>query len=440
MTKRWLLLLPMLLLLTGCIIRSPEELYSLPEQSDEYDNLQTAISAIMTEDMQYSSPVSGTNRQPVQMADLDGDGQNEAVVFLKTGGEMPLKAYVFDRVGRDYQNVFVIEGDGSAFAQVEYAQIDGADGVEIIIGRQLNGQVLQSIGAYSIQNGQLVELMSSSYSELALADIDGNGNRDLFLMRFVSEGHAGVAELYRWIDGDMVREPEQSLSVGVSAVRNIQVGNLTADLPAIFIGGVLADSSIITDVFCFQNGEFTCISSANDLGLHSHTVRGYNVYCSDIDGDGIVELPDVVQLPTVLPEEDAYYAIRWMEYAPKLESKTVKMTTYHHYSGGWYLRIPERLGLDFTISRDNTIAGVSGLVFRLAQEDGPGEELFTIYAFTGSDRNAAAAADGRFQLGAKSDTTYAAMLGDGAERLELTQAELVSMFRFIRVDWNSGET
>lgn len=440
MSKRLLLLFPLLLLLTGCIIRSPEELYALPQQSADYDDLQAAISEIMPDGVQYSSPVSGTNRQPVQMADLDGDGQNEAVVFLKTSGEMPLKAYIFDRIGRSYQNVFVIEGDGSAFAQVEYAQIDGEGGAEIVIGRQLNGQVLQSIGAYSIQNGQLVELMSSSYSEFAIADIDGNGNRDLFLMRFVSEGHAGVAELYRWIDGEMAREPEQSLSVGVSAVRNIQVGNLTTDLPAIFIGGVLGDASIITDVFCIQNGEFTCISSANDLGLHSHSVRGYNVYCSDIDGDGIVELPDVVQLSSGQPEEDAYYAIRWLEYAPQLDSKTVKMTTYHHYSGGWYLRIPERFGLDFTISRDTTIAGVSGLVFRVAQEDGPGEELFTIYAFTGSDRNAAAAADGRFQLGAKSDTTYAAALGDGAERLDLTQAELVSMFRFIRVDWNSGET
>lgn len=436
-----LLLLGLLLGLSGCVIRSPEELYTPPKQSDVYNDLQSAIDGVMGEGAQYSSPLSGTNRQPVQMSDLDGDGQEEAVVFLKTGGELPLKAYVFDRIGRSFRNVFVIEGDGSAFARVEYAQLDGKPGQEIVIGRQLNGQVLQSVGAYSFADGQLTELLNSSYSELAIADVDGDGNRDLFLMRFVSEGRSGIAELYRCAAGETEREPELSLSVGIGSVRNIQVGNLTENIPAVFVAGVLPDASIITDVFCFLNGEFTCISSAGILGLHAQAVRGYNVYASDIDGDGVVELPEVLPLAAAGTEEEAYYLIRWKEYRPEEQTMTVKQTTYHHYSGGWYLRIPERLGTALTVTRSKAVSGIQGLTFGTApQEEQPGEELFTVYAFTGGNRAALASSEGRFQLSARSDTCYAAMLGPGAERFGLTQTELTAMFQFIRVDWNSGET
>ena len=43
-------------------------------------------------------------------------------------------------------------------------------------------------------------------------------------------------------------------------------------------------------------------------------------------------------------------------------------------------------------------------------------------------------------MGSKGETTFAAKLGAGAENIGLTQEELTSMFNFIRVDWDTGET
>ena len=84
------------LLLSGCFVKTVDELYTLPRHSDEYDNLQMAIDEVMAADgCSYSAPVSGSNQQSVQLADLDGDGEEEAIVFARTAGEKPLKAYVF---------------------------------------------------------------------------------------------------------------------------------------------------------------------------------------------------------------------------------------------------------------------------------------------------------------------------------------------------------
>ena len=84
------LMLLLVLVLSGCFIKTVDELYALPKHSDEYNNLQQAIDQLMAQGAAYSAPVSGVNQQSVQLADLDGDGEDEAIVFLKTGGEKPL--------------------------------------------------------------------------------------------------------------------------------------------------------------------------------------------------------------------------------------------------------------------------------------------------------------------------------------------------------------
>lgn len=429
------------LCLSGCFIQSADELYALPKLSDEYADLQNVLSEILTGQAQYSSPVSGSNQQPVQMSDLDGDGQDEAIVFVNTGGARPLKAYILDRREGNYEPICAIEGDGSTFDRVEYAQLDGVGGMEIVVGRQLSNQVLQSIGAYSIVDGQLVELMSANYSEFTIVDLDQNGNEDLFLLRFDAEARTGIAELYRCADGVLEREPEASMSVGVGSVRHITTGSIAEGLSAVFVGSITDESSVLTDIFTFRSDNFTAVSSWNDLRLQSVPVRGYNVYATDIDNDGFVEIPNVVQLPDGDPEntEDDYFVIKWYNYDPS-RGLTLKENTYHNYSSGWFLRLPEKLGTNFIVQRREDSDGSRGLFFcRNNGRDEPGGVIFSLYAFTGSGRNISANQEARFPVGSKGETTFAAKLGDAAQRIGLTQEELTSMFNFIRIDWYTGE-
>ena len=58
----------------------PEELYALPELPERYTALNKQLSAIQESGAEYAAPVSGSNIQPVQMMDLDGDG-----LFISVG-------------------------------------------------------------------------------------------------------------------------------------------------------------------------------------------------------------------------------------------------------------------------------------------------------------------------------------------------------------------
>ena len=145
MGKKWTkLLVPaaMLLLLSGCLFRPPDELYKRPEKSAGYDQLVNAIRDVRTSlesEFGVSSEdaviVSGENTATIQLQDLDGDSLREsAVTFIRVPGvEKSLKIYIFTQVGEDYQVTGIVEGDGAAIYSVDYVDLNGSGQKELVV-------------------------------------------------------------------------------------------------------------------------------------------------------------------------------------------------------------------------------------------------------------------------------------------------------------------
>ena len=224
--KRWVigLMTCFLMFLTGCLSVGSENFYALPQRSEKYRDLQAAVERAMGSGV-YAAPVSGSNRQAIQQADLDGDGREEALVFCRIGTEHPLKVLILKRTEEDYRLVCTIEGDGSAFDSVQYAQIDGAPGQELLLSRRISDQVQQSLTVYKLKDNAPVELMSSSYSAYTLVDMDSDNCTDVFLLGTNPEGPVGFADLYRCRDGVMQKDVEANLSTPVVALFDNATGS-----------------------------------------------------------------------------------------------------------------------------------------------------------------------------------------------------------------------
>lgn len=434
---RALLLGALLALLAGCTVRSVEQLYALPKQSDAYYELQNAMDQAIPAAASYSGPTTGSNQQAVQLADLDGDGQEEALVFTKTGGERPLKIYVFDRAGDSYENVAVLEGEGSAFDAVEYAALDDRPGLELLVGRQLSDQIDQSLMVYSYGDGTMTELVCANYSEFRVVDLDGDEYKDLFVLRMDGEERSGVAELYRYGDGVMVRQQRAALSPGARQVRRIISGYVAQGVPAVFVASAYEADAIVTDIFALVGSEFRNVA-AGESGVGAQTVRSYDAYATDIDEDGVIELPMLVALPSASAEGETFWTIDW--YNLKTEGgRQVKLTTFHNYAASWYLVVPESWRGQLSVSREKSVTGIPAYTFsRWRGYDRQPEEIVTVYAYTGENR--LSRAEGQLILAEKGETLYCASLGESALAGELTQEKLSAMFHFIYQDWNSGET
>ena len=430
-------LLLMALLLSGCDMRTVDQMYAVPRRSAEYHDLQLAIDQAMA-GLEYCAPLSGENRQTVQMADLDGDGNEEYLLFAKGNTEDPLKIFIFSREEDSFALWHTIESRGSGFELVEYADIDGKPGKELVVGRQVSDQVLRYLAVYSFASGEPRQLMAVNYSKFVTADLNQDERTDLMVIAPGESGEGNaVAALYRYLDGTMKRSREARLSERTENIKRIMVSRLYGGTPAVYVASSVAESAIITDVFAVKDGEFTNISLSNESGTSIQTLRNHYVYADDIDGDGALELPCLIDMRPVQNDSRAatLHLIRW--YAMNAEGEEIdKMHTFHNFDSGWYLTLDE-----VWASRISVTEGAGVCTFYVWDEAfEKAEKLLTVYALTGSGREDEASQEERFPLYKTDGVTYAAKLEVAALSYGLTQENLMGSFHLIQMDWMTGET
>lgn len=434
--KRIAPLLLVLLMLTGCYSFNSMELYALPQRSREYRELQTAVETALGSGS-YSAPLAGANRQVIQQADLDGDGLDETLVFCKMEGERPLKVLILRRTEDSYALAWTLEGDGTAFDSVQYAQIDGQPGMELLISRRIGEQVQQFLSVYTLTDGAALELMSSGYTAYTVVDLDGNQRSDIFVLRANSDGPRAYAELWRFQDGELRKDAEASLSTRAEDVKRMLTGDVAPGVPAVFVASAYDESNLITDVFALSGDSFTNISQNAESGQSAQTVRNYYVYSTDIDGDGLIELPNTLPLTAQAgdPASENQYRIIWYNLNPD-GSRTEKMSTYHNYGEGWFLYLPEAWCQELFVTKNRAENGPAGTELSLLGPDGTRSPLVSVYVFNGEQALSMSRADGRFLLTQRGDVCYAALLNEAAG---LEPEELKARFSLISIDLLPGE-
>lgn len=423
-------------LLSGCVFSTVDEMYRLPKRSEEYRALQQAIDTAMMS-LSYCAPVSGQQRQTVQTVDLDGDLDLEFVVYAKGDAELPLRMLIFDKKGEEYFHIDTIQCNGTAFDQVEYVQMDDRPGLEIVVGRQVSDQVLRSLSVYTFSGGQAEQLLSANYQRFLAVNLNPDTQCELMVLRpGLTETDRGVVELYSVQEGNMERSVEVNMSEPIDKLKRIVTGRLYDDIPAVYVASAIGDSALITDVYAIIDGVLTNVTFSNESGTSVKTLRNYYVYADDIDDDGIVELPHLIdmQVPDQSHVLSDHNIIRW--YAMTASGGEVdRRYTYHNFVGGWYLELNNQWAArTFVLQQGNQCD------FYVWNEAGTAYvKLMSIYTLTGQNRRQQAVADGRFILHETETVVYAASISSDAASYGLTDKTLPGYFRLIRQDWNSGE-
>ena len=439
--KKRIVLLTMLLaalLLSGCTMRTVEEMYSLPKRSEEYSQLQAAIDTAMY-GLTYASPQSGENQQTIQLADLNGDGVEEFLVFAKGASEKPLQVLIFTQeADGSIRTMETIGLTGTAFEQVEYVEFDDKPGCELILGFQVSDQILRSVVVYSFHSGDAELLLLNGYSKLLTCDLDGNGSRELMVLRpGEAESERAMAVLYSFSNGLMQRSVETELSQPASDIRRIVPAQLEKGTPAVFVSSSVEENAIVTDILAMKDGRLSNLSIGSEADTSIRTLRNYYIYAEDIDGDGIQELPSLITMKpvSIWQDEEEKFLLRW--FSIDLDGwETDKLFTFHNYVGGWYIQLDSDWAGRATVDQGDNV--FSFYVWDESYKEATA--LFTIYVFTGSDRDAEAVQDGRFALHRSEGVAYSAKLEYAAAEYEITEEYLTECFRLIRQDWQTGET
>ena len=431
------ILLLLVLLLSGCAMRTVDQMYAVPKRSSEYQDLQRAIDTAMG-GLEYWAPLSGENRQTVQMADLDGDAEAEYLLFAKGNSDDPLKIFIFDRQGSEYALRQTIQSRGTAFEQVEYVDMDGIPGKELIVGLRVSDQVLRYAMVYSFSRDASKLLLAVNYSKFVTVDLNQDNLVDLMVISpGPQEEDSAVASLYYQEKGSIVRSVETKLSAKSENIKRIMVSKLHGGVPAVYVASALEESTIITDVFSVRDGRFLNVSLSNDSGTSVKTLRNYYVYADDIDSDGTLELPSLIDMEPVQNNigSATRHLIRW--YAMTEQGEEVdKAYTFHNFDGGWYVTLNGEWAPRVSVTQDHGTC-----TFYVWDENfEKAEKLLTLYSYTGSNRDLEAQQAGRIVLYKSDSTTYAVQLEVASLSYGVSEENLRGCFHLIHLDWKSGET
>lgn len=398
------------LLFSGCMSSNIDELLRLPQPSEEYLDLQDKIDEVIASGAVYSAPTSGSYRQSVQLHDINGDGVSEALAFFNVSGEKPLKIYVYRNFAGEFENVAVIDGDGTAIDSISYSDMDGDGWTEIIVGWKM-GTDVQMLNIYSLKGFTVSSVAATDYTEYIAADLTDDGSSEVMVIRHNRSEYSGSVTAYSMSSDGEIISSEARLSQGVENISKVTMGKLTVNTPALFVESVYDGTGLITDIFMGVDDRIANIS-ADDTGVSSQTLRYYTVYCRDIDSDGVMEIP----IPRTLPSQSgtSYRSLDWYNFSRKGTGE-LAMTTYHNYSDSWYLVIPDNWRGEVTVRREDTAGGERAVVFSVWNgEDQPVTDFLKIYALTGENRAVAATRGNRQVIRREDEVIYAAeLIADG---------------------------
>lgn len=426
-----LLLAVLLSVLSACgIDNTVEDLFTLPRVPDEYTGLSQQIEALLADGYEYAPPTAGQNIQSVQMEDLNGDGSQEAVVFLrKSNDEKPLKILVFEKQDESYELLCTVESSGSSIDSVYYEDLTGDGRNELVVGWRISSTV-QTVAVYNIGR-EAISLMSSSYTRFVVQNLNAYDPPALFVLRSDSDG-LPVAEVYTWQTNILAVAYRCGLSSTMADLNRGSVvkGNLSNKRPAVFITGVNGDNMAVTDILTW-NAYSGIINLEADAATGKTTVIHpyHQLIPQDMNDDGVTEVPCPDEWGT--GNDTLAY---WVQYS-RLGGVSVVAQTYHCQSGGWYYQMPESWRGMVTVESAETVAGENQVTLYIA-----GTPVLSLYTITNENRESRAEMGERFLLWRQTGTIYAAELYADSARFGLNVESVKESFHMTINTWTPSDS
>ena len=295
----------MLLLCSGCSLNffSVESLMGPPAQSGRNGEVEAAFKKLMSEKtVQLRSPASGEYQTAFVLFDVNSDGSEEAIVFYTDSSiDASVRMAFLECINDTWMISADIKGAGSGVYDVTFSDLDNNGFFEILVGWSLfDTKTSKILSVYEISEGDngvftLNTLGNEYYNYKALTDFNGNDNDDIVLVYLDDSGEVQKSYFRCFTlsgTGEFVKYGDVNLDSNISFVSKIQFDSVTVkgnECKRVFIDCVKNELSMFTEMIYWDAEDLKPVRKAKKTS--SSTLRSSKVYCRDIDGDGLLEIP-----------------------------------------------------------------------------------------------------------------------------------------------------
>ena len=315
------------ILLSSCkssdLIKPVDSLLSPPLYHEEYESLVNAFREKVNKNAVFCSPRSGEYTSAIIIEDLDGDNENEALIFYKDEIESSVaKLHYFNIVEGEWISRSDLNGYGNEVEKILISDMDGDGNSELIVIWRVSGVLTSNIMSVYRRSHNLdsyKELSNETCSVCELADIDGDSKEELFYINQTTSSGViqRVARAVRLSGNSVVIMGEAKVDPTISSYVSVKTEKSSGESPLRFyIDALKGETQMITELIYWDAAKSQLCAPFLDMSTMSNieTLRDNLLLSSDINNDGTIDIP--IQGRAMYDDGvNRIYLTRWVDYS-----------------------------------------------------------------------------------------------------------------------------
>lgn len=308
MSKRLTLITVAAILLLGAFIfvmsrlHSPQEVLAPPNPGGEYRQLQQAFENAVGPGTEYrlQYPDEGEYRSAYVLYDIDGDKENEALVFYTRNGDEPnVRVNILDVRDEEWVSVLDESGYGSKIDSVTFADLDSDSVAEVILTWSLAGSdASRTMTVHSADlsgaKPQFKSLANMPYKAMLVYDMDNDVQQEILVIwnettQKVQSNYAALMKM----TGKGLHQVGEPATLDSTASLYDKIYLQEGKTPIAYVDARKDDSTMFTEVLWWDNVNQRLRSpfTENATNTNQATLRTPAVPTADIDENGVYEIP-----------------------------------------------------------------------------------------------------------------------------------------------------
>ena len=318
--RRLALLVCVLFTLTGCSSfmsrNNITNLLSAPKFSQTENEIVNAIDSYIGEDISLRYSTSHGYSSPIQLIDIDDDQTEEAVVFYYAPNKgANIRIALLANTKDDWQIVFDKEGLGTDvffFATEKFGRLSGK---QLLVGYETTGMDENFFATYFTDTDKNIEDYVERCQSIVVGDVNYDGSSDIILSNNTADGRIRLRSFE-------FGEDNKFRLVGTRLLKyhNITPTQFTLAKSSYGETVLYADyrdeyNQMHTEAMLFHDGGKMFDAFENTVVTRPWEYS-MDLNSTDIDGDGVVETPTVVQKQRG-EDPEVLKMVQWTDYTRK---------------------------------------------------------------------------------------------------------------------------
>lgn len=420
---------------------SIETLLSPPRLTAEQEQIYQALQSAAGSSVSLKYPKVGEHLSAFTVADLDGDGLDEAIVFyevsLAAADENPLRVCLLAQQGGGWRAVRDYPAAGAEIERIDIASLGSNPRANVIIRYSLVDGGDRTAEVYHYDESGLTRSLSVPYTLMELRDLDGDGSTELFAVSAAKAPNPAAATVYSLDEKGQYLLTQAELSESFIDITRLVYGFLPdraaqLTVPAVYIDGASGATSTQTAVLTYEN-RLLQVAYADSAEHIPNTNRPSGCQTADIDGDGEPEIPVQGVFYGYQPGSEVPQPAMTSWYVCRNGLLMRKRSSYYAAANGFAFLMPVRWE-----RRVTAVQGDEEIIFyefdRDAQTDDGApvlkDPLLRITAVTERVAAEALQLDGYLLLRQQNGTYYLGKCENAAGSLAIRESELAVNMRY----------